>query len=381
MDSFRLKPAAAAQLKALIATTAEEVIAEIIREVPAYSEPFRGQMGRNIERAVDLALNGFVDSVTEDAPTDVPVDDVLAAAWELGRGEARSGRSMDALAAAYRIGTARAWHDMSEGLVETGISGADLARFAALVFEYLDQLSARSVAGHAAWLAETGQRLERSRQALARALLEGQSVEALETAAHEADWEPPDHLVVVVVPAASASAARTRLDSRTLELPGVAVAEDDSRSVLIVPATPSGRDALLAALTDLTAVVGPIRPWADVSRSWQRAQRAVAIGLDSGLVDTDAHLSDLVRQADADAISDLRAQVMAPLADLRPAAREKLTATLRAWLRHQGRREPMAAELFVHPQTVRYRVGQLREHFGARLDDPEFVVAATTALG
>ena len=41
----------------------------------------------------------------------------------------------------------------------------------------------------------------------------------------------------------------------------------------------------------------------------------------------------------------------------------------------------MAAELFVHPQTVRYRMGQLRELYGDRLTDPDWVVRATLALG
>jgi DNA-binding PucR family transcriptional regulator len=31
----------------------------------------------------------------------------------------------------------------------------------------------------------------------------------------------------------------------------------------------------------------------------------------------------------------------------------------------------MARELHVHPQTVRYRLAQLRELFGERLDDPD----------
>ena len=57
-------------------------------------------------------------------------------------------------------------------------------------------------------------------------------------------------------------------------------------------------------------------------------------------------------------------------ADLRPSTAEKLTETLRSWLLHQGRRDAVAAELFVHPQTVRYRVGQLRELYGDRLEDP-----------
>jgi len=37
--------------------------------------------------------------------------------------------------------------------------------------------------------------------------------------------------------------------------------------------------------------------------------------------------------------------------------------------------------LFVHPQTVRYRMGQLRELYGQRLDDPETVLALVIALG
>ena len=35
----------------------------------------------------------------------------------------------------------------------------------------------------------------------------------------------------------------------------------------------------------------------------------------------------------------------------------------------------------MHPQTVRYRMGQLRELYGDRLDDPETVLELTIALG
>ena len=111
--------------------------------------------------------------------------------------------------------------------------------------------------------------------------------------------------------------------------------------------------------------------------SYDRALRAHADGL-SG--DTEDHLTRLVLTADPEALADLRAKALAPMADLRPAVAEKLADTLRSWLLHHGRREDVAAELFVHPQTVRYRMGQLRELFGDGLDDPETVLELTIAL-
>ena len=40
----------------------------------------------------------------------------------------------------------------------------------------------------------------------------------------------------------------------------------------------------------------------------------------------------------------------------------------------------MAGELDVHPQTVRYRLKQLRELFGERLEDPEARFELSLAL-
>jgi DNA-binding PucR family transcriptional regulator len=50
--------------------------------------------------------------------------------------------------------------------------------------------------------------------------------------------------------------------------------------------------------------------------------------------------------------------------------RVRLTETLAAWLAHQRHTPRIAEELHVHPQTVRYRVAQLRELLGDSLDTP-----------
>ena len=43
--------------------------------------------------------------------------------------------------------------------------------------------------------------------------------------------------------------------------------------------------------------------------------------------------------------------------------------------------DDIAAALFVHPQTVRYRMTQLRELYGQRLEDPRTVLELLIALG
>jgi sugar diacid utilization regulator len=59
---------------------------------------------------------------------------------------------------------------------------------------------------------------------------------------------------------------------------------------------------------------------------------------------------------------------------------DRLTDTLRSWLLHHGRREGIAADVYVSPSTVRYRLRQLRELYGERLNDPRWIAELTVAL-
>ena len=262
-----------------------------------------------------------------------------------------------------------------------------LARFAELVFAYIDQLSAASVAGHSDELATTGRVRQRYLQRLAHLLLAGGPLPDLAAAAERADWSPPRTLTAVVLPAARVRGALVSLDGRTLQVgedvPGLDPASD--LVVLLVPdAAGRSRPALLRSLDGRDAVVGPARPWGEAHTSFGRVCRALELGLTAEgteALDTDRRLADLVLRADGDALADLRARALAPLDGLSVGSRDKLVDTLRAWLLHHGRREQIAAELFVHPQTVRYRMGQLRQLYGARLEDPRTVLELTIALG
>ena len=380
--------AVARAMRAELSAVAERTVATIVVEVPSYADAFSGEMGRAIENAVQTALAGFLQLATArgggDAST--PIDPALDGAYALGRGEARGGRSMDALLAAYRVGARVAWREMSATAVDTGLGPASLARFAEMVFAYIDRLSAASVAGHADELASTGRVQQRHRERLAQLLLAGATPGVLDAAADRAGWPPPRTLTAVLLEESAARGVLALLDARTLraaeEVPATDVRAE--RTVLLVPdADGDGRGPLLRSLAGRDAVVGPPRPWREVTASYARALRALALGVGAGAdgpVDTEQCLSELVLRADGEALADLRARVLAPLADLAPGAREKLTETLRCWLLHHGRRDRIAEELFVHPQTVRYRMTQLREIYGPRLEDPRTVLELTVAL-
>ncbi|RYC07319.1 helix-turn-helix domain-containing protein [Nocardioides zhouii] len=375
-----LDPEVAAALRARLAEVADSAVLHIVEEVPSYAGAWSGRMGEVIRNAVQLALGGFLTLATrQDA--DAPRAPAIEGAYQLGRGEARSGRTVEALLSAYRIGARASWREMAETAVAAGVDSGQLARFAELVFAYIDELSAASVAGHTDELESSGRVRQRNLERLARALLTGAPADAVNAAAERADWEPPGALTAVVLPESQVSHALTALDAQTLQptddVPGL----PEGHTSLLVPsaASTTARRTLLRALRGTDAVVGPSTPWLEVGGSHRRALRCSALEIE-GLVDTDDHLAALVLAADAESRADLRARVLAPLADLRPSTAEKLTDTLRSWLLHHGRRDAVAEELFVHAQTVRYRVGQLREVYGDRLDDPAFVLDATLAL-
>ena len=173
-------PAAVAQaMRDELPSVAGHTVAEIIVEVPSYADAFSGRMGQKIGGAVELALGGFLELATASSGADpsTPIRPALAAAYELGRGEARDGRSMDALQAAYRVGARVSWREMSATAVRAGLSAEQLARFAELVFAFIDQLSAASVAGHADELATTGRVRQRYLERLATLLLAGATPE------------------------------------------------------------------------------------------------------------------------------------------------------------------------------------------------------------
>jgi hypothetical protein len=288
---------------------------------------------------------------------------------ELGRGEVRQGRSLDALLAAYRAGARLAWSRFAEVAIESGVPAAGLATLAGAMFAYIDGLSAASAEGYAREQTVAAGEIGRRRDALATLLLEGRAaVPAMEEAAAAARWTPPPRLTAVLVGAEHAKTLYSRIDMDALRV----VRGDEAWALL----GPQRRVALLRAVRDLHAVVGPAMPWSAVHESARRALLArdardrgwVPAG---GTTFADEHLPMLLLHSDPALLADLTRRRLAPLDALPASSSERLAGTLLSWLALRGERAKVAEALHVHPQTVRYRVRQLRELFGPELDDPD----------
>ncbi len=378
-----------AALRAELPRVSERTLAAVITSVPSYADAWSGPMGETIRGAVELALGGFLTLAGRSGGSDPgsPAAEAVEAAYTLGRGEARNGRTMEALLAAYRIGARVAWRDMSQTAVAAGLSAEHLSAFAELVFAYIDELSAASAAGHTDELETTGHVRRRYLERLAQALLGDAPEETGPAAAERADWPPPAALTAVLLPEKHVRAVLRKVDARsfqpTEDVRGLDAFSGFALLLVAEPARPSARARarLGKLLAGHEAVVGPTRPWLQVGGSYSRALALLRLRESaSGGLDTEEHLVEILIGADPEALADLRARVLGPLDDLRPSAARKLTDTLRSWLLHQGRREDVAADLFIHPQTVRYRMGQLHDLYGDRLREPEFVLEATIAL-
>lgn len=346
----------------------DEVIASIPSEVPSYARPLEGRFGQGVRLGVEVALGRFLDLPGTDSPALAPQDrDVYLA---LGRGELLQGRSLEALLAAYRVGARVAFRRFAD--LAGQIDPALLMPLAESVFAYIDELSAVSAEGYATEQSRRAGESDRRRGELLTLLLSGTAdAPSVAAAAAAAGWAVPDEVVAVVVEEEHSGGLRTRLGPEAL------VAAYAGEVVALVPAPlgPPQRETLRQALTGWRAAIGPARPWAAAPSSLRLAQQA-AVLLARGLLDddpafADEHLADLVVHRDAELVAALAATRLAPLDALRDSSRERFAETLLAWLQHRGERQHVAAALHVHPQTVGYRLGRLREMFGDVLDDPQ----------
>jgi PucR C-terminal helix-turn-helix domain len=352
-------------LRPLLTDVANEMI-DAVQTVPAYARPLEGQFATGIRAGVREALRHFLAEIEAGRP--VPRSDVYT---ELGRGEMRSGRSLDSLLSAYRIGARVAWRRFAAAGEEAGLEPATLYQLAESIFAYIDVLSAQSAHGHALEQSAAAGEAELLRRRLVRLLVRDPPVEAaaIEAAAGDAGWELPRALAVVAI-GGRPGAASVRLPSGAIS---DAVGELTC-AIVPDPDGPARRAALEYAIggAGASAGLGTTVHWSQAPVSFARARAALSLAAErQGMVIARDRAGELLLDSDPALAGEFAADRLAPLAGLSAGSRTRLTETLRVWLAEQGRLGPVAQRLGVHPQTARYRVGRLRELFGGALDDPD----------
>lgn len=424
-------PEAADVLRPVLPDLADEMIAAIAVEVPDYARAMEGTFGQLVRMGVEVALNRFMDMVADPAADVTRARDTYV---NLGRGEFHAGRSLDALMAAYRVGARLAWRRFVEAGTTASLPPEALYSLGEAMFAYIDEISAESADGYAQEQSAAAGESQRRRRRLIRLLAQDPpaSQEAIRTAAQAAAWALPRRLAVLVAAAAETAAGTdgggappgggepvpgeeiveaiaTRL-ARRLGGGAIGGAAGGFACVFVPdPDAPGRRRQIVAAIGDEAGgdgrrgapatdesggdgaspvAIGPTVPWYEAASSLRRAAATFRLaargGIGSGpLVVAEQHLATLLLTADRRLAADLAASRLAPLAQLADGPRARLTETLRAWLDRPGQVQAVAAELGVHPQTVRYRLRQLRELFGTRLEDPEarFELALALRVG
>jgi len=343
---------------------ADEIIAEIGASVPAYARPLEGAFGRGVRGGVDEALRQFL-ALIGDARS--PRGQGREVYRGLGRGEWREGRSLDALLAAYRVGARVAWRRLARAGTAAGVDTETMNLLAEAIFAYIDELSAESVEGYAEAQALAAGERQRRRQRLLELLLTDPTATAVgrRRAAEDAEWALPERAAVVAV-----ADDATRLAGRIG--PDVIAGRVGETECLLMPDPDGpGRPAVLqAALRGRPAAIGPAVPLASLADTFRWARAALGLGVDRP-VRVDDRLAALLMTADPVLAARLRERRLAPLDGLAERSRARLAETLAAWLDERGNAVAVAKRLHVHPQTVRYRLAQLRDRFGEALEDPD----------
>jgi hypothetical protein len=376
---------------------ADEMMEEIHRRIPEYArrwdDAFATVIRSAIDRVIDEILRRVADDEDGEHPTErarcgqrsgrprgeasepgspsEPVGDFFRG---IGRSVAREGRGLDTLQTAIRVAGLAVWRRISADAERLRLSAQLLCVLGETVMLIQDEVAAAAAEGYAQAEAAVAGELTRRRNQLVNLLLARPpaAAEDILELARVARWPVPRTVAAVALYERRQGVGRPALP------PDILADLSRSKPCLIVPDPDGpGRGRLLdTALTDWVAAVGPTVRLSEVSRSMRWARQGLDLvrrGLiaDDTVVRCAEHMSTLILFQDEDLLSALSARQLEPLSHLRPSQQDRLAETLLAWLQAGRNANEVAVRLHVHPQTVRYRLRQLDDLFGDRLQDPD----------
>jgi PucR C-terminal helix-turn-helix domain len=371
----------AAMMQPELPDLAREIISEIRARIPEYARPMDGPYGHVLQVAVQRALAAFFDWVAD--PT-APRDRRDHLCRTLGQYEAREGRSLDSLQAAYRIGVHVSWRRVMSVGLRSGAPSAVMSWLADAGLAYMDELASLSLQGYQEAEAQSRRSQQDLRKRLLRLIVQWPPVpaRAITELAEIVGWPVPEEVTLVALePGPDCLLEPLAPPDDCLEDLG------GSQPHLLLPGSVHAgrREVLAAALAGRQSAVGVSVPVAEAAHSLRWARQALSLSR-AGIIDAgqvtfcEDYLVELWLLADQPLVDQLAKRRLGAVADLGPAQRRRMTETFAAWLETSGTAPAMAERLSVHPQTVRYRMRKLESALDGQLKDPDARFAIEAVL-
>jgi hypothetical protein len=359
-----------AALRPALGQLVDSIVAAVRAENPAYAEVLESPEGMAIRLGTEQAVKSFLDAIERG---ERPARETAETWQRLGEAEFEAGRSLEALRAAWRTGTLAAWRGAADLAAEAGVPTPTVIALAEAIFVFTDELGTDVIEGYVRSQSDEAGDRERRRRRLVSLLLEAaHDQKAIARAAELARWPVPRELALLALPGDNPGPVARRLDVDVL-----AGADGDGAFIVIGDPDGPGRAATIKRAVGAAATaLGPTVPPRDALRSLRWARLTLAL-IDSGAVPSERptraadHLATLIVNQDGELARALVSERLAPLENLRERERARLLSTLASWLGHQRHIPSVAAELHVHPQTVRYRINKLSGLLGDALERPE----------
>ncbi|WP_306207851.1 PucR family transcriptional regulator [Actinoplanes sp. RD1] len=348
----------------------ERLLHTIRAAMRAQGRSLSGGQGRGLTLGVDTAVAALAD-VAADPGHDL--SEARSVFRRLGATEFHEGHRIDALRGVLSLGGREMW---------AYLSGQDLPppalyALASTLFGLVDTLAGAAAEGYLREQEQHARDWDTTRRRLITLLVQVDppSVTVLQAAADAARWPLPDTVAVLSVDSTDGGNLARAAGHGTI----AAVINDATRMIVPAPSTPGRIAHLTAVLKGRRAALGPAVPLASARESYRlsgRALRVLPFGPGGGLVRCDERLFDLLTGWEPGLMDRYARTVLYALSALRDPELE----TLYAWLRAQGQVVPTAEALHAHPQTVRYRLRNIRRVAGELLDDPDARLSLQLAL-
>lgn len=352
---------------------ADEILREIRREYPDLPRVSNAAGEPMALIGIRHALVQFVESLTPGV-TRSPVPPQVF--HDFGKAEVARGRTLDSLQAIYRLGLRLALRRFAVIGQRVNIPPPAMYELADTGLEYLDQLVAQSLRGHAEAAArqadEEPLQLQRRIMKVLFSHQGGRVPDAVLADAARMHWKIPERVAVAVLLRPEMNSMAPAVGSDVLlDMDG-----EQPRIILADPETPGRTAALLGSLTGWSGAIGPSVPLTGAAKSLRWAEAAVRL-IGRGLLPREQVLQcgdyaqELILFLEDELVDDLTLRRLRPLGKCSRVHGRRLEETLLAWLESRGGAPEIAARLGVHPQTVRYRLRQIRDLWGADLEDSD----------